>query len=124
MYPPQGEMPMTTEPDTDNCTVHVLTSQSPVRQRPGELQAPSWPWDTLLGTFTSRDPFPVISLWASVGCPLVAIGLVCTPCFKLKSPWADPMTKDPLGGLQVSHFLFSDGEALSYGSRSQEPLSF
>ncbi|XP_034378846.1 piezo-type mechanosensitive ion channel component 1 isoform X2 [Arvicanthis niloticus] len=30
----QGEMPMTTEPDTDNCTVHVLTSQSPVRQRP------------------------------------------------------------------------------------------
>ncbi|XP_006531019.2 piezo-type mechanosensitive ion channel component 1 isoform X3 [Mus musculus] len=30
----QGEMPMTTEPDLDNCTVHVLTSQSPVRQRP------------------------------------------------------------------------------------------
>ncbi|XP_029388286.1 piezo-type mechanosensitive ion channel component 1 isoform X3 [Mus pahari] len=30
----QGEMPMTTEPGLDNCTVHVLTSQSPVRQRP------------------------------------------------------------------------------------------
>lgn len=30
----QGAMPTTTGPDTDNCTVHVLTSQSPVRQRP------------------------------------------------------------------------------------------
>lgn len=44
MYPLQGATPTTTGPDIDNCTVHVLTSQSPVRQRPGELQA-LWPWD-------------------------------------------------------------------------------
>lgn len=47
MYLLQGEMPMTTEPDIDNCTVHVLTSQSPIRQRPRKLQA-LWPWDALL----------------------------------------------------------------------------
>lgn len=74
MYPLQGEMPLTTEPDIDNCTVHVLSSQSPVRQHPGELQA-LWPSDALLGTFTSRGSFTLISLWASLGCPLVVIGL-------------------------------------------------
>lgn len=46
----QFVIPTSTGPDIDNCTVHVLTSQSPVRQRPGELvlQRPSeleaqWP---------------------------------------------------------------------------------
>lgn len=43
IYPLQRVMPTSTEPDIDNCTVHVLSSQSPVRQRPSELQAPV-PW--------------------------------------------------------------------------------
>lgn len=35
--PLQCVTPTSTGPDIDNCTVHILTSQSPVRQRPSEL---------------------------------------------------------------------------------------
>ena len=47
------------------------------------------------GNVISRGPFALITLWASLDCPLVAIGLIRTPCLMLEPPRASSMADPP-----------------------------